>query len=54
MQNRKIYQVPENGKEVDKKIEVQVQQTLLNMLRERGVLTDKVCLLAMSKVAEGV
>lgn len=35
------------------KTEAQVQQAFLNMLYEQGILTDKVCTLAMKKIAEG-
>lgn len=35
------------------KTEAQVQRAFLNMLHEQGILTDKVCTLAMEKIAEG-
>lgn len=35
------------------KTEAQVQRAFLNMLYEQGILTDKVCTLAMKKIAEG-
>ena len=35
------------------KVEAQVQQAFLNMLHGQGILTDKVCTLAMKRIAEG-
>lgn len=55
MNNKRIYKEQESGRKMDaKKVEAQVQRAFLNMLYEQGILTDKVCTIAMSRIAEGV
>lgn len=39
--------------EKNNKVEAQVQRAFLNMLYEQGLLTDKVCTLAMEQITEG-
>ena len=41
------------SEEEKNKVEAQVQRAFLNMLYEQGLLTDKVCTLAMEQIAEG-
>lgn len=54
MDNKIIYIKQENVREeVTNKVEEQVQKAFLNMLYEQGILTDKVCTLAMRRIAEG-
>lgn len=54
--NNKIICIKREGireEEKTNKVEAQVQQAFLNMLYEQGILTDKVCTLAMRRIAEG-
>ena len=53
--NNKIICIKQESirKEETNKVEAQVQQAFLNMLYEQGILTDKVCTLAMRRIAEG-
>lgn len=55
MNNRIMFQKQEDHqKKTVRKVEAQVQQAFLNILHEQGILSDKVCTLAMRKIAEGV
>ena len=54
MNNKIICIKRESIREEEKnKVEAQVQRAFLNMLYEHGLLTDKVCTLAMEQIAEG-
>ncbi|MCI9059612.1 MAG: hypothetical protein HFH52_07525 [Lachnospiraceae bacterium] len=55
MNNKKIYQKPENNqKKTVGKVEAQVQRAFLNILCEQGIVPDRVCMLAMRRITEGV
>ncbi len=53
MNNKIVCIKRENSMKDTKNTEVQVQRAFLKMLYEQGILTDKVCTLAMEKIAEG-
>lgn len=53
MNNKIVCIKRESSMKDTNKTEAQVQRAFLNMLYEQGILTDKVCTLAMKKIAEG-